>query len=118
MDNLLSLLLCLITFLIKTKDPFAASVALWWFGENFLDLAPYINDARNLSIPLVGGNFGHSSPYGFHDWEYILMESGLLYSDHTIAFLSHKLGALIVILSIVWGGYIVFIQYKMKEKQG
>jgi hypothetical protein len=49
--------ICLLVFLFKTRDPFAASVALWWIGQNFLDLAPYINDARAGDLPLVGGNF-------------------------------------------------------------
>ena len=45
LGQLLIPLICLAVFLLKTRDTFAASFALWWFGENFLDLAPYINDA-------------------------------------------------------------------------
>ena len=66
--QLLMPLICLSVLLVKTRDTFGAAVTLWWFGQNFFDIAPYINDARSLSLPLVGGNFGHSSPYGFHDW--------------------------------------------------
>ena len=51
LGQLLMPLICLIVFLVKTKDTFAASFALWWFGENFMDLAPYINDARSLTSP-------------------------------------------------------------------
>ena len=76
--QLLMPLICLTVFLLKTKDTFAASFCLWWFGENFMDLAPYINDARTLTLPLLGGNTGRTSPYGFHDWEFILKESGLI----------------------------------------
>ncbi len=75
-------LVCFFILLIKTRDTFGASVTLWWFGQNFFDIAPYVNDARSLNLPLIGGNFGHSSPYGFHDWEYLLTESGLLRYDH------------------------------------
>jgi hypothetical protein len=25
--------------------------------------------AAALDTALLGGNFGHSAPYGFHDWE-------------------------------------------------
>lgn len=59
--------ICMGVLLLKTRDPFGASVALWWVGENFLDIAPYMNDARAGRLPLLGGNFGHSAPYGFHD---------------------------------------------------
>jgi hypothetical protein len=105
-------LICFSVLLLKTRDPFGASVSLWWFGENFFDVAPYINDSRSLSLPLVGGNFGHSSPYGFHDWEYLLTESGLLRHDHFIAKSSITIGTIIFALSIAWGGILLYKQFK------
>lgn len=45
--------ICLVTFLVKTRDPFGAAVALWWTGENLLDVAPYISDARSLDLVLL-----------------------------------------------------------------
>jgi hypothetical protein len=104
--------ICLFVFLFKTRDPFAGSVALWWSGQNFLDIAPYINDARAGQLPLLGGNFGHSSPYGFHDWEFILNESGLLAYDQLIARFSFFLGSLIMITALTWGGILVIKYYK------
>jgi transcription initiation factor TFIIIB Brf1 subunit/transcription initiation factor TFIIB len=112
LGQLLMPLTCLIAFLIKTRDTFAASFALWWLGESFMDLAPYINDARSLTLPLLGGNTGNSSPYGFHDWEFILKESGLIHYDHVLANSSYMLGTILMIVSFLWGGYILFIQYK------
>ena len=76
--QLLMPLICMCVLLVKTHDPFGASVALWWSGENFLDIAQYMNDARAGQLPLLGGNYGYSAPYGFHDWQYLLTESGLL----------------------------------------
>ncbi len=110
--QLLMPLICLSVLLVKTRDTFGASVTLWWFGQNFFDIAPYINDARSLSLPLVGGNFGHSSPYGFHDWEYLLTESGLLRYDHLIANLSITTGIIIFLLSFAWCGILLFKQFK------
>jgi len=49
--QLLVPLLCLAVLLLKTRDAFGASVCAWWFGENFLDIAPYINDARAGTMP-------------------------------------------------------------------
>ena len=46
LGQLLMPLICFLVLLIKTRDTFGACVALWWFGQNFMDLAPYINDAR------------------------------------------------------------------------
>ena len=89
-----------------------SAVGLWWLGENFLDIAPYINDARAGRLPLLGGNTGHSAPYGFHDWAYLLGESGLLPWDHALARGSHLLGAMIMTLALVWGGLLLYRQYR------
>lgn len=112
LGQLLMPLICCGYFLIKTRDAFAAAVAFWWFAQNFFDIAPYINDARSGTLPLLGGNFGHSSPYGFHDWEYLLTETGLLQYDHTLAWLSTVTGSLLMLLSIAWGGAVLFRLYR------
>lgn len=106
LGQLLMPLICMGVLLIKTRDPFGASVALWWVGENFLDIAPYMNDARAGQLPLLGGNFGHSAPYGFHDWEYLLTESGLLQYDHVLAKAVFALGCAIMVLALMWCGFL------------
>ena len=112
LSQLMIPLLCMVVFLLKARDTFGAAFALWWFGENFIDLAPYINDARSLTMPLLGGNTGRTSPYGFHDWEFILKESGLAHYDHALAHFAHRLGTILMIFALVWGGYILYKQYK------
>jgi len=104
--------ICMGVLLLKTRDPFGASVALWWVGENFLDIAPYMNDARAGQLPLLGGNFGHSAPYGFHDWQYLLTESGLLQYDHSLAKAVFAIGSAIMVLSLLWGGLLLVKRYK------
>jgi len=112
LGQLLMPLICLLVFLLKYKNTFGGAVALWWFGENFLDIAPYINDARNLTLPLLGGNTGRNAPYGFHDWQFILNETGLIRYDHTIAGISYKIGIGLMLISIAWGGYLLYKQYR------
>lgn len=102
---------CMVVLLVKTRDPFGASVALWWVGENFLDIAPYVNDARAGQLALLGGNFGHSSPYGFHDWQYLLTESGLLQYDHALARTAFATGVAIMLLALWWGGRLLVNRY-------
>ena len=111
LGQLLMPLICTTVFLLQTRDTFAAAVGLWWFGENFLDIAPYIGDARAGVLPLLGGNRGHSSPYGFHDWEFLLTETGLRDYDQALARLSHSFGSLLMILALAWGGYILWKAY-------
>lgn len=108
-------LICLFVLLLKTRDCFGASITLWWFGQNLFDIAPYVNDARSLSLPLVGGNFGYSSPYGFHDWEYLLTEMGLLRYDHVFAKSCMVVGTIVFMVSYLWGGRILYKQWKSRE---
>ena len=37
LGQILMPIICLAMFLLKTRDPFGASVALWWTAENFMD---------------------------------------------------------------------------------
>lgn len=104
LGQLLVPLVCLLVLLLRTRDAFGSAVCLWWFGQNFIDLAPYINDARSLSLPLLGGNVGRDAPYGFHDWEFILKESGLLRHDHILAKASFATGSILLVLALIWGG--------------
>ncbi len=102
--------ICLVIFLIR-GNPFGASVAFWWLGENFMDIAPYINDARDLNLILLGGVTGKEVD-NYHDWEYILGHLNLLSLDHTLANFSYYFGSIIMIVALFWGGYILVKQYK------
>lgn len=102
-------------FLLKTRDTFAASIGLWWLGQSFLDVAPYVNDARAGQLILLGGVTGRDAP-GYHDWETILRDLGWLQYDHTIAGLVYGTGALLMLLSFLWGASVLFLQYKNLEK--
>lgn len=97
-----------IALLRSRADTFGASLCLWWFGENFLDVAPYMADARAGELLLLGGNHGKSSPYGFHDWEFILGETGLLGYDTLLAAITLNVGRAIMLVAMLWGGYLLW----------
>ncbi|MEX1032735.1 MAG: hypothetical protein WDZ30_05200 [Cellvibrionaceae bacterium] len=97
-----------VALLRSRADTFGASLCLWWFGENFLDIAPYMADARAGELLLLGGNHGKFSPYGFHDWEFILGETGLLSYDTLLAAITLNLGRAIMLLAMAWGGYLLW----------
>ncbi len=103
--------ICLGAFLLRTRDPFAASVGLWWTGESLLDLAPYINDARTLKLMLLGGVTG-ADVEDYHDWEYLLGKLGMLDCDHLIAKATHLIGSMLMITACVWGGYVIWRQFR------
>jgi hypothetical protein len=104
-------LICLVAFLLKTRDPFAASVAFWWTGESLMDLAPYINDARELKLMLLGGVTGRDVA-GYHDWEQILRTLGCLKYDHLLAVIVNVTGIIIILGSFVWGGTMLYRQFR------
>jgi hypothetical protein len=112
LGQLLIPLACLLVLLLKTRDPFGASVSLWWLGESFMDIAPYINDARSQELVLLGGVTGREADYGYHDWEFILNEVGLLHYDRTLAALAQVLGILLMLLSFAWAAYVLLKQYR------
>ena len=111
LTQLLVPFICLVAFLVKTRDTFAASVSLWWLGQSLIDLAPYINDARRLQLILLGGVTGRDVE-DFHDWEFILRNLGLLEYDHLLARTAHLSGALFIICALLWGGYVLRMQYR------
>ncbi|HSA62934.1 MAG TPA: hypothetical protein VLE03_11915 [Nitrospiraceae bacterium] len=103
-------IICVGTFLVKTRDPFGASVALWWTAESMMDVAPYINDARALDLMLLGGVTGKETDG--HDWNNLLTVLGWLEYDHRLAHLTYALGTLLMLASFAWGGVILLRHHR------
>jgi hypothetical protein len=79
----------------RRGDRHAASVALWWVGQNCGHVATYVADARAQELPLVGG--------GEHDWLYLLSATGHLPQDLAIARAIRAAGVVLVVSASVWG---------------
>ncbi len=116
LGQLLMPLICMGALLITTRNTFGASASLWWFGENFTDIAPYINDARALRLILIGGVTGRE--VDGHDWQNILGTLGWLQYDHLIAHISYAVGIVLMMVSLLWGGYILYWQWKSVDRLG
>ncbi|TAL12747.1 MAG: zinc ribbon domain-containing protein [Nitrospirae bacterium] len=114
LGQLLMPLVCLGTFLYQ-QNPFGGTVALWWFAQNLMDLAPYIGDARAGELPLLGGVTG-SEVEDYHDWEYLLKQLGWLYSDHKIAAGAYMAGRWLMVLAFAWGAVLLYRQYKNLDR--
>ena len=107
-------LVCAAAFLREPRDRFAAAVAIWWAGENLLDVAPYIDDARALKLVLLGGHTG--AEVKGHDWEYLLNAMGMAHRDHAIAAAVQTVGNLTMLAAIVWGA-VVLLQSAAAARQ-
>ncbi|NMM13564.1 MAG: zinc ribbon domain-containing protein [Rhodoferax sp.] len=98
--------------LLKNRDPFGAAVGLWFFGVSLLDVAPYMFDALQPQLMLLSGQVGDA---GGHDWIYLFSSLGLLAKSQLIGGLTHKLGALVVLLALGWGTWLLRRQYPRRE---
>lgn len=112
---------CLIPFIVLCAfvlkgNPFGGAVGLWWLGENFLDIAPYIGDARAGQLLLLGGVTG-SEVEDYHDWEVILTRLGWMRHDQLIAGISFGVGVALMLLSLAWGGYLLWLQFRNARNQ-
>jgi hypothetical protein len=89
-----------VAFLLQ-HNPFGAVVCTWWAGENLIDVAPYIADARALQLVLLGGKTG--AEVQGHDWEYILSTLGWMRFDRALGLWARRLGLLMMIGALIWG---------------
>ena len=115
LGQILMPLVCAGAFLLKNRDAFGASVGLWWTAENFMDLAPYIGDARTLTLPLLGGVTGRDVE-DYHDWEYLLRTTGSLQYDRVLASASYNLGRALMLGTLLWGAYVLLLQYRNLDR--
>jgi hypothetical protein len=101
----------LAAFIIKQRDTFGASAMLWWTGQSLVDLSPYIADAVDRAMPLVGGAGDDS-----HDWGNLLTMMDMLGQAQTLARLCFAAGVLVMAAGLAWGALLLRMQYdKLKN---
>jgi hypothetical protein len=112
--QLLIPLAVMVSLLLKNRNAVGGAVGLWWMGQNLMDLAPYINDARDLNLILLGGYTGKEVEG--HDWEYLLKTTGLIRQDHFLGHSAHWLGAALMALALVWAIYMLYRQFQVARQ--
>src|SRR5258708_32668935 len=100
LNQLLMPAILVVAFLWKNRDAFGSAISLLWFGENLVDCAPYINDARSLDLMVITSGTGKEIEG--HDWEYLLTQLGVLNKDVYIAHYVLLTGRVVMILSYIW----------------
>jgi len=81
--------------------------ALFWVGENMMDVSLYIRDAPVRMLPLLGGDKSG------HDWHYLLSEWGVMDSAGTAADIMFYGGTFISLGAIATGivmAVVAFVQ--------
>ena len=92
-------------------NPFGAAVGLWWLGQSFMDCAPYIDDALDQKLVLLGGHTGRDAP-GNHDWNNLLADLNMLERAREFATLADTTGTLLMLAAFAWGGTLLWRQWR------
>lgn len=79
------------------RDAVGFAFGLFWFFENFLDVAVYMADARALVLPLIGG-LGDDA----HDWRNLFFRFGLIEQDTAIAGATRTVGWIGIWFTWLW----------------
>jgi hypothetical protein len=89
-------ILLAIYFAVKRADLFATAFCGWWLGESLVNVSVYMADARELSLPLVGG--------GDHDWNELFYRFGVLDEGSVAAISSttRTMGVVVMVAGLVW----------------
>ena len=114
LGQLLMPIVVLGVFLWKS-NAFGASIALWWLGQSFKDLAPYIDDALDQKLVLLGGRTGADAP-GNHDWNNILGNFNVLERHREYAQIADLSGSVLLVLALLWGAVLLYRQYRNLER--
>jgi hypothetical protein len=84
-------------YFIYNEKPFSAAIVLFWVGQSVLNVFIYANDAVVMQLMLTSGMTG--SEGGFHDWNYLLTETGLIGKTNLVAGFIRFLGSAVIIVS-------------------
>jgi hypothetical protein len=79
------------------RQPIGLAVCVAWLGENLLNIARYVADARKQELPLAGG--------GEHDWTNILLRWNALTSETKVAGVFRTCGWLLILAAI---GFVIW----------
>ena len=86
-------------YFVWNEKYYSAAIVLFWVGQSILNVFVYASDAVVMQLVLLGGLTG--SEGSFHDWNYLLTETGLIGSTKTVAGLIRFLGTLCIITASV-----------------
>tara|TARA_R110000824_G_scaffold315042_1_gene502101 strand:- start:120199 stop:120948 length:750 start_codon:yes stop_codon:yes gene_type:complete len=91
-------------FMFWRRENFAASLMLWWCGQNFIDVSPYIADAPTRYLPLISG-IDES-----HDWWNVLNMTDSMQNAQFYAGLCFMIGAVVIVASQIWGAKLLHVE--------
>lgn len=85
---------------------YSAVIVLFWVGQSILNVYVYAADAVAMQLVLTSGLTGAEG--SFHDWNYLLTQTGLINSTKMIAGIIRMLGTLTIIAAGAFSIYYSF----------
>lgn len=98
-------------YFIVREEFFSSTVALFWVGQNLLNISVYVKDAAAMELPLV--NIGGGE--GIHDWNWLLLKCNLLRHDQLIGTVVYVQGVLVMVVAVALGFYFSFEREQSDE---
>lgn len=86
---------------------YSAAIVLFWVGQSLLNVYVYAADAQVMQLVLTSGFTGTEG--SFHDWNYMLTETGLIGSTKIVAGIIRGVGTLTIIAAAVLSIYYSFV---------
>jgi len=93
-------------YFIWQEKYYSAAVVLFWVGQSILNLWVYAADAVVMQLVLTSGFTGTEG--SFHDWNYLLTETGLIASTKTVAGSIRLIATLTIISAAIFSVYYSF----------
>jgi hypothetical protein len=93
------ILAILVGYFFFHRQPYSATVTLFWVAQSLFNVSVYVKDARTRALPLLGDDISA------HDWHNILGRLHLLNWDQGIGNLVYSLGLFALAASILGGLY-------------
>lgn len=104
-----------VCYFVWQKSYYSAAIVGLWVGQSILNVWVYASDAVVMQLVLTSGFTGTEG--SFHDWNYLLTETGLLSSTKTVAKILRFSGTLTVIVSAAFSIYFSFLQPVVVEDE-
>lgn len=82
-------------YFIWHEKRYSAAIVLFWVGQSILNVWVYAADSVVMQLVLTSGFTGTEG--SFHDWNYMLTQTGLLGSTKIVAGIIRLAGTLVII---------------------
>jgi hypothetical protein len=93
-------------YFIWQRSFYSAAIVLLWVGQSILNVWVYASDAVVMQLVLTSGFTGTEG--SFHDWNYMLTETGLIDSVKGVAKVIRFFGSVTIVVASVAAVYLSF----------